>query len=122
MEVWEELTRYPEPELIAALEDAGEEAMEDDKDKLDDVPLALRAAAPAGLVVSLRCPCTSTAGTQTGGVKGAGRMVTTNKGATIDAGTLVRRLKVTMLLLIATHMDQGLTDLLLNYLISTTVK
>ena len=55
-------------------------------------------------------------------MKVAGRTVTTNKGATIDAGTLVRRLKVTMLLLKATHMDKGLTNLLLNYLISATVK
>ena len=126
-EVWEQLTRYPEAELIGALEYAGEEAMEedegeDDENKLDDVPLALRAAAPVGLVASLRCPCTSTVVTQTGGMKEAGRTVTTNKGATIDAGTLVRWLKVTMLLLKATHVDQGRTNLLLNYLISATVK
>ena len=72
-EVWEELTRYPEAELIAALKEAGEEAMEeddndeDDNEKLDGVPLALRVVTPAGSMAGLRCPRTSTAGTQTGG-------------------------------------------------------
>ena len=99
-----------------------EDEDEDDKDELDDVPLALRAAAPAGLVATLRCPRTSTGETQTGFVKEAGHTVTTNKGATINAGTLVRQLKVIEPLLKATHVDQGLTNLLLNYLIPATVR
>ena len=55
-------------------------------------------------------------------MKEAGCTVTTDKKATLDAGTLIRQLKVTMPLLKATHVEQGLTDLLLNYLISATVK
>ena len=125
-EVWEQLVGYPEAELIAALEEAaGDEDMEeeDDDDEEDDLPLALRATAPAGSVASLRrAPRMASAGTQTGGVREAGKVVTADKGATVDAGTLVRRLKVTMPLLKATHVDQGLTDLLLNYLIAATVK
>ena len=125
-EVWEQLVGYPEAELIAALEEAaGDEDMEeeDDDDEEDDLPLALRATAPVGSVASLRrAPRMASAGTQTGGVREAGKVVTADKGATVDAGTLVRRLKVTMPLLKATHVDQGLTDLLLNYLIAATVK
>ena len=46
-EVWKKLTRYPEVELIATLEEAGKEAMEENDDgKLDDVPLALYAQPP----------------------------------------------------------------------------
>ena len=125
-EVWEQLVGYPEAELIAALEEAaGDKDMEeeDDDDEEDDLPLALRATAPAGSVASLRrAPRMASAGTQTGGVREAGKVVTADKGATVDAGTLVWRLKVTMPLLKATHVDQGLTDLLLNYLIAATVK
>ena len=40
-----------------------------------------------------------------GGDREAGKVVAMDKGATIDAGTLVRQLKVTMLLLKAMHMD-----------------
>ena len=104
------------------MEEDDEEDDDDDDDKLDDVLLALRAAAPSGLVASLRCPQTSTAGTQMGGVKETECIVTTDKGATIDTETLVRWLKVTMPLLKATHVDQGIADLLLNYLIYATVK
>ena len=49
-------------------------------------------------------------------------MVASDKGATIDASSLVRRLKVTMPLLKAMHVDKGLPGLLLNYLIASMVK
>ncbi len=61
---------------------------------------------------------------QTGGVKGAGKAVAgaDEKPITVDAGTLVRRMKVTLPLVKALNVDPGLTNLLLNHLIATAAK
>ena len=106
------------------------EVEDDDEDDLDEeeydpadaILLALRAAAPAGSIASLRPPTTRSTGAQTGGVRGAGRTLAAPKPEGVDAGTLVRQLRVSLPLLKAANADQGLLDLLLNALISAKVK
>ena len=91
----------------------------------DDIPLSLQARQPVGAVPLRRdAPTTRDSGVQTGGVRGAGKAVKTEgeEKTVSDAGTLVRRMKVTLPLIKALNVDKGLTSLLLNHLIATATK
>ena len=48
----------------------------------------------------------------------AGRQVKREKDQMVDAGTLLRRLRVTLPMIKATDTDQAFNDLILNHLIS----
>ena len=106
--------------------DEGEVDAEEDElmeDILDDLPLAMQE--PRGGTApgpSRRQVVTKDAAAQTGGVKGAGMITGGGKTSTIDAGTLVKQMKVTLPLLRAVNADPGLSGLLLNYLIASTVR
>ena len=66
-------------------------------------------------------PSTRTTAVQTGGVTGAGRVVRVGGGklpAGLDAGTLLKRLRITLPMVKATDNDQAFNDLILNHLIA----
>ena len=113
----------PLRDLVAAVEEEEEaENMDkyDDLDPKDDLPLALRALQPAGGVPPVQPMCS--AGVQTGSISSAGRVVVTDRNSNLDAGTIVKRMKVSLPLLKAADVDPVLTCLLLNHLLSTCAK
>ena len=70
-------------------------------------------------------PLTRTTAAQTGGVTGAGRVVRLGGGkvpAGLDAGTLLKRLRVTLPMVKAADNDQEFNNLILNHLITQNVR
>ena len=70
-------------------------------------------------------PSTHTTAAQTGGVTGAGRVVRLGGSkvpAGLDAGTLLKRLRVTLPMVKAMDNYQAFNDLILNHLIAQNVR
>ena len=91
------MLKAPLSDLVAAVEEEAEEEhmdKDDDLDPKDNLPLALRALQPAGGVPSMR-PMRSV-GVQTGGISSVGRVVATDRNSNLDAGTIVKRVKVSL--------------------------
>lgn len=104
----EDIEADGEADLVAALDNMEEDIPD------EEGPYA---AAPVR-------PTTRSVSAQTGGVTSAGRVVQrgTKNPAGLDAGTLLKRLRVTLPMVKAADNDQAFNDLILNHLIAQNVR